>query len=168
MTGKTGSTASGSGAAQAGGDFAGGFGEAARALAQLSVPMQKLAEVQGDYLRQATELWNRSLERLPGGTDGAGPAAPIADKRFKAQEWVAHPGAAFLAEMYLLNARTLMQMADQVEADAKTKQRIRFAVQQWIDAASPSNYLALNPEAETAAGLAWRWLLSSTYGVMAA
>ena len=93
-------------------------------------------------------LWNRSLERLPGGADGAPAASPIADKRFKSQEWIAHPGAAFLAEMYLLNARTLMQMADQVEADAKTKQRIRFAVQQWIDAASPSNYLALNPEAQ--------------------
>ena len=49
--------------------------------------------------------------------------------------------------MYLLNARTLMQMAEAVEGDAKTKQRVRFAVQQWVDAASPSNYLALNPEA---------------------
>jgi polyhydroxyalkanoate synthase len=46
-----------------------------------------------------------------------------------------------------LNARTLMQLADSVEGDAKTKARIRFAVQQWIDAASPSNFLALNPEA---------------------
>ena len=50
--------------------------------------------------------------------------------------------------MYLLNARTLMEMADAVEGDAKTRQRIRFAVQQWVDAASPSNYLALNPEAQ--------------------
>ena len=30
----------------------------------------------------------------------------------------------------------------------KTRERIRFAVQQWIDAASPSNFLALNPEAQ--------------------
>ncbi len=149
MTRKSGSTTSGDDAAPAAaGGLAGGFGEAARALAQLSVPMHKLAEVQGDYLRQATELWNRSLERLPGGADGASSAAPIADKRFKAPEWAAHPGAAFLAEMYLLNARTLMQLAEEVKADPKTKQRIRFAVQQWTDAASPSNYLALNPEAQ--------------------
>jgi polyhydroxyalkanoate synthase len=38
-------------------------------------------------------------------------------------------------------------MAESVQGDAKTKGRIRFAVQQWVDAASPSNYLALNPEA---------------------
>ena len=49
--------------------------------------------------------------------------------------------------MYLLNARALMQMAESVEGDAKTRARIRFAVQQWIDAIGPSNFLALNPEA---------------------
>ena len=53
--------------------------------------------------------------------------------------------------MYLLNARTLLRLAKSVEADAKTQARIRFAVLQWIDAASPSNYLALNPEAQTKA-----------------
>jgi polyhydroxyalkanoate synthase len=42
----------------------------------------------------------------------------------------------------------MMTLADAVEGDAKTRQRVRFAVQQWIDAASPSNYLALNPEAQ--------------------
>jgi polyhydroxyalkanoate synthase len=40
------------------------------------------------------------------------------------------------AQMYLLNARTLMQMAEAVQGDAKTKARIRFAVQQWVDAAA--------------------------------
>ena len=50
--------------------------------------------------------------------------------------------------MYLLNARTLLALAKSVEADAKTQARVRFAVLQWIDAAAPSNYLALNPEAQ--------------------
>ena len=50
--------------------------------------------------------------------------------------------------MYLLNARTLLRHGRGVEADAKTKARVRFAVQQWIDAAAPSNFLALNPEAQ--------------------
>jgi polyhydroxyalkanoate synthase subunit PhaC len=49
----------------------------------------------------------------------------------------------------LLNARTLLQMAESLEGgDDKTRQRIRFAVQQWVDAAAPSNYLAFNPEAQ--------------------
>ena len=39
-------------------------------------------------------------------------------------------------------------MAESVEGDEKTQARMRFAVQQWIDAAAPSNFLALNPEAQ--------------------
>jgi len=34
-----------------------------------------------------------------------------------------------------------------VQGDEKTRERIRFAVQQYVAAASPSNYLPLNPEA---------------------
>jgi polyhydroxyalkanoate synthase len=38
-------------------------------------------------------------------------------------------------------------MADSVQGDEKTRERLRFAVQQWVAAAAPSNYLPLNPEA---------------------
>ncbi len=56
--------------------------------------------------------------------------------------------ATFSAATYLLNARTLMGLADAVEPDAKTRARIRFAVEQWIAAMAPSNYLAFNAEAQ--------------------
>ena len=78
----------------------------------------------------------------------ARPQPALADRRFAAQDWAENPAAAYTAQMYLLNARTLMQMADSVEGDAKTQARIRFAVQQWIDCRAPSNFLALNPEAQ--------------------
>ena len=116
-----------------------------KSITALSLPPQQLAQIQADYLRQAGELWNQSLQRVQAGEATKG--APIADRRFGAQAWMQNPAAAYTAQMYLLNARALMQLAESVEADAKTKGRIRFAVQQWIDAASPSNYLALNPEA---------------------
>ena len=58
------------------------------------------------------------------------------------------PGSAFLASMYLLNARTLQRMADSLKGDDKARERVRFAVQQWVDAASPANFLALNPEVQ--------------------
>jgi polyhydroxyalkanoate synthase subunit PhaC len=124
-----------------------------KTLTGVSLPLPKLSLLQSDYLTQATELWNQSLHLLPTGSGAAAstparPAPSIADRRFAAQEWTANPGAAYTAQMYLLNARTLLQLADQVQGDEKTRQRIRFAVQQWIDMASPSNFLALNPEAQ--------------------
>jgi polyhydroxyalkanoate synthase len=77
-----------------------------------------------------------------------GSAACAAGDKRCGGEWAASPAAAHTAQMYLLNARTLMQLADSVQADPKTRQRVRFGVQQWIDMAAPSNYLALNPEAQ--------------------
>jgi len=113
-------------------------------LPALNVPMDALARIQGDYLKNVTEMWNQSLHRLQGDAEAA---APIGDRRFASTEWLANPAAAITAQMYLLNARTLLQMAESMEGDAKAKARVRFAVQQWVDAASPSNFLALNPDA---------------------
>ncbi len=124
--------------------FGTAMGDIWKSVSGLSLPMQQLAQIQGDYLKSATDVWNLSLQRLQ--SEGE-KSAPIGDRRFAASEWLANPASAMTAELYLLNARTLMQMAESVEGDAKTKARIRFAVQQWIDASSPSNFLALNPEA---------------------
>ena len=124
-------------------------GDIFKALAGLNLPLPQLAKIQADYVNSAAEVWNQSLHALGGerAAAAATPRSPVADRRFGSPEWLAHPASAFTAQMYLLNARTLTQMAESVEGDAKTKARIRFAVQQWVDMASPSNYLALNPDA---------------------
>ena len=129
------------------------FGDAVRditkSMSGLNLPLQQLAQIQADYVKSAADMWNQSLTRwqTPAAEAGGAKPAAIGDRRFAASEWLANPAAAFNAQLYLLNARALMQMAESVEGDAKTRARIRFAVQQWVDAASPSNFLALNPEA---------------------
>ena len=127
--------------------FGTAIGGLLKSMSGLSLPMHQLAQIQADYVKTATDVWNQSLLRLQPAAQGRAAPQPIHDRRFAGAEWASNPAAAFTAQMYLLNAKALMQMADGVEGDAKTKGRIRFAVQQWIDAASPSNVLALNPEA---------------------
>ena len=110
--------------------------------------MDQLTRIQGDYLKNATDFWNHSIHRLQG--DSANPSAKptaLGDRRFASSEWLSNPASAMTAELYLLNARTMLEMADSLQGDAKTKARVRFAVQQWVDMTSPSNFLALNPEA---------------------
>jgi polyhydroxyalkanoate synthase len=130
--------------------FGSNVGEVWKAMSGLNLPLPSLTQVQADYLKEATELWNQSLQRLqtPPAADGKPKIATISDRRFAAQDWAENAAAAYMAQMYLLNARTLLQLAEEVQGDEKTRQRIRFAVQQWIEAASPANYLALNPEAQ--------------------
>ena len=98
----------------------------------------KLQELQQQYIKEAAALW----------TQGVGGSAQSSDKRFSAEAWGSNPLAAFSAAAYLLNTRTLMGMADAVEADAKTRARIRFAVEQMTAAAAPSNFMAFNAEAQ--------------------
>lgn len=98
----------------------------------------KLQALQQDYVQEAAKLWANGL---------TSPAASQ-DKRFGAAPWLSNPLAALTASSYLLNAKALTGMADAIEADEKTRQRVRFAVDQWVAAMSPSNYLALNPEAQ--------------------
>ena len=126
--------------------FGNAVGEIWKSMQGLSLPLPALSALQADYIKDATALWNGAVEHY-GQAENNGPRA-IRDRRFSAGDWAGNPAAAMAAETYLLNARTLMKMAEAVEGDAKTKARIRFAVQQWVDAASPSNYLALNPEAQ--------------------
>ena len=97
----------------------------------------KLQALQQEYLREAAALW------------AAGLKAPVPqDKRFSAAPWGQNPLSSLTAATYQLNAKALLGMAEAVQADEKTRQRIRFAVEQWVAAMSPSNFLALNPEAQ--------------------
>lgn len=98
-----------------------------------------VTELQNDYMQQMGKLWADLLaSKIPA----------IADRRFSAPEWQASPLHAFNAAAYLLNARFLNALADAVEATPRAKQKIKFAVQQMVDAMSPANFLASNPEAQ--------------------
>src|SRR2546423_349151 len=100
-------------------------------MSELNLPLPALTQVQADYLKQATDLWNQSLQQLqspPAANDAKASAPAIGDRRFAGQEWIENPAAAYVAQMYLLNARTLLQLAEQVRGDEKTRARIRFAV----------------------------------------
>jgi polyhydroxyalkanoate synthase len=130
--------------------FGAAIGGFLNSLSGLQLPQARLSELQDQYVNQATALWNDAVDQMPvlGGEDKPAAAKPIVDRRFAAQDWVKNPAAAFTAQLYLLNARTLTQLADGLQGDEKTKARVKFAVQQFVDAASPANYLALNPEAQ--------------------
>ena len=108
------------------------------AVPQLKFSPEKLQSLQGQYFKDASELWNQSLHN----------SLQVKDRRFSGDAWSSNPMAAFNAATYLLNARTLMGLADAVDADDKTRTRIRFAVEQWVAAAAPSNFLAFNAEAQ--------------------
>jgi polyhydroxyalkanoate synthase subunit PhaC len=99
---------------------------------------EKLKALQQQYTQDAMELFSHGMTAPD--THG--------DKRFANAAWGSNPVAAYSAAVYLLNNRTMMGLADAVDADEKTRTRIRFAIEQWMAAAAPSNFLAFNAEAQ--------------------
>ncbi|MDM0089503.1 MULTISPECIES: class I poly(R)-hydroxyalkanoic acid synthase [unclassified Variovorax] len=110
---------------------------AAPEIPRFTFAADKLKAIQEQYVAEAGELWRNGMS-----------AQPAADKRFAGEAWTSNPLSAFAAAVYLLNARTLLGMADAIETDAKTRARLRFAIEQWLAASSPSNSLAFNAEAQ--------------------
>ncbi len=110
-----------------------------------SMPLQldpvKLLEIQQAYLKDVSALWNSGLSSS---TTLASPA----DRRFAADAWRSNPVAQYAASAYLLHARTLTGLAEAVQGDEKNRARVRFAVEQALAASAPSNFLALNAEAQ--------------------
>jgi len=111
-----------------------GLAHAGDKLPDVRLDPEKLQSLQSQYMADALALFQQGFTG----------ATPSADKRFSDASWRENPLAASAAAAYLLNARTLLGLADSVQADPKTTGRIRFAVEQWIAAAAPSNFLAFN------------------------
>ena len=108
-------------------------------LGHLGIPPEKLKALQEEF----TQSWTDLLQ------SGSGVQELLSkDRRFATPAWEQNAWAGWVAASYLVNARCLMHMAEAVEGDEKSKSRIRFAVEQWIAASAPSNFLTLNADAQ--------------------
>ncbi len=70
-----------------------------------------------------------------------------ADRRFKDESWSENLAFDALKQIYLITSQWLVEMTDGLEGiDPELQKRARFWTQQAVDAASPSNFAATNPE----------------------
>ena len=106
-----------------------------------SIPEEAIAKIQGDFL----EGWQRIAKEA---AQGHLPA--LKDRRFSAAAWASSPPHLLMAHLYLLSAHAMTQLATASAAAPDVKDRLQFSTHQWIDAMSPANFLATNPDAQTA------------------
>jgi polyhydroxyalkanoate synthase len=112
---------------------------------QFSSPFGLIADLQREYFWQPWRFWNTTfLQTVSGGTY-SNPTAK-SDKRFKDDAWNEQPYYELLKQSYLLGSKHLHEFVDRAQVDDKTKLQLRFYARQFIDAMSPSNFLATNPE----------------------
>jgi len=97
------------------------------------IPPERLAEIQKEYFTEFSHLATNPE------------AVEVKDRRFSGKAWQSS-WSKMIAATYLLNSKHLLALAKAVDADEKTKTKILFTTEQMIDALSPSNFIATNPE----------------------
>ena len=143
-------------------EYVQGFFKAGQSLLQALTPTPRspgeiappgrvapLAELQLSYFQQQLALWTRMMA-------GAGAGEPLVtpergDRRFNGAEWRENPAYSLLKQSYLLNSRLLTDIAEAAELDDATSHKLRFYTRQFVDAMSPANFAATNPDVLKAA-----------------
>ena len=97
--------------------------------------LETVTKYQQDQFRLWTDL-------MSGSTD----SQPRRDRRFDSDEWSNLPVFEFIKQSYLLTADALTKSTDAIPVEGKEKDKLKFYTRYFIDAMSPSNFVALNPE----------------------
>src|SRR4051812_5824736 len=95
------------------------------------------------YAQKQVQLWSA----LVSGRSEAVARAEPGDRRFSSKAWRENPYYDYLRQSYLLASRYVEELVEQATLEPEAKERARFAARQWIDAMSPANFAATNPEA---------------------
>src|ERR1700758_1701244 len=108
-----------------------------------------VASAQIDLFYNTLGIWQKTAERMlmlrARETDAS------KDRRFKHPEWSANVIFNFVKDSYLVAAESILSAIRDVKGmDEASARKINFYTRQFVDALSPSNFVATNPEVLTA------------------
>ena len=98
----------------------------------------ELLDVQLDAAKQWSDFWSGALSGKPG--------EKPRDRRFSAQEWQDDPYYRAIRDAYLLASKQLRETVDKTAGSGSQGAMARFLLDQYLNAISPSNFAATNPE----------------------
>ncbi len=115
--------------------------------ARMLADPNRLLQAQMELWQQYMKLWQVTAQRMMGQTVEPVAEPAKGDKRFADPAWKDEVVFDYLKQSYLLTARWLQQTVKEVEGvDDKTAKKVDFYTRQFIDAMSPSNFAATNPQ----------------------
>ncbi|UQA53624.1 MULTISPECIES: class I poly(R)-hydroxyalkanoic acid synthase [Vibrio] len=120
------------------------FEDTAKLFEQAANQPAAILKLQAEWWEQQLQIWqNVALA----GNQAQIIEAEKGDKRFSNEAWQNEAMYSFIKQSYLLFSKTYLDTLDSIEGlDEKTKERITFFSRQAINALSPSNFIATNPE----------------------
>jgi polyhydroxyalkanoate synthase subunit PhaC len=125
-----------------------GIGQAFLQLtAKIIADPMSIAQAQLELWADHMTLWRRTTERLFNPT-GKSDRRPVAtDRRFQHSAWTENILFDYIKQSYLISAEAILSAVSRVNGlNPKTAHKVDFYTRQFVDAMSPSNFLATNPE----------------------
>ncbi|USD42744.1 class I poly(R)-hydroxyalkanoic acid synthase [Vibrio sp. SCSIO 43135] len=120
------------------------FEDTAKLFEQAANQPAALLKLQTQWWEQQLQIWQNVA--LAGNTESL-IEAEKGDKRFSDDAWKSDAFYNFIKQSYLLFSKTYLDTINSIEGlDEKTKERLSFFSRQAINAMSPSNFIATNPE----------------------
>src|SRR6476620_11839431 len=108
-----------------------------------------VASAQIDLFYNTLGIWQKTAERIL--MLRAREADALKDRRFKHPEWSENVIFNFVKDSYLVAAEAILSAIRDVKGmDEASARKINFYTRQFVDALSPSNFVATNPEVLTA------------------
>jgi poly[(R)-3-hydroxyalkanoate] polymerase subunit PhaC len=101
-----------------------------------------VAALNAAFMPRIQQLWTHAGKPA---TETSDEAAKM-DRRFASAAWREQPYFSWLRDAYLLYGEYLNSLAALAHLPPKEKRRLRFAVRQYVDAISPTNFPATNPD----------------------
>ncbi|PMN51518.1 class I poly(R)-hydroxyalkanoic acid synthase [Vibrio lentus] len=120
------------------------FDDASKIFEQAVNQPAVLLQLQSQWWEQQLQIWQNAA--LMGNTESV-ITEDRSDKRFIDDAWKNDPFYSFIKQSYLLFSKSYIDTINSIEGiDEKTKERVAFFSRQAINAMSPSNFIATNPE----------------------
>ncbi len=107
-----------------------------------SSPFAVATNLQRQFWSPIVEFWKGAL----GNASATGARPSGRDRRFQDEAWNHSPYYQLIKKSYLMTSKQLAELVEQAQVDEKSKLQLRFYARQFIDAMSPSNFPATNPE----------------------
>jgi len=118
-------------------------------MARMTADPTAVAKAQIDLFNDNLAIWQRTAERML--NLRAPEADKPKDKRFKHPDWTENAVFGFVKESYLVAAKSILSTVRDVRGmDGAAARKVDFYTRQFVDALSPSNFIATNPEVLTA------------------
>src|SRR5262249_32633050 len=118
-------------------------------MAKMAADPTAMAKAQIELLNDNLAIWQKTAERM---FKLRSPETEKAkDKRFKHPDWTENAVFGFVKESYLVAAKSILATVRDVKGlDDSSARKVDFYTRQFVDALSPSNFIATNPEVLTA------------------